>query len=59
MLGEEEFQKLREAIGMEKDGLLIPEKIAETYWHIADQHRSAWTHEIDIRAFTDQAWWNT
>ena len=44
---------------MENDGLLVPEKIAETYWHIAQQHRSSWTHEIDIRSFSDQAWWNT
>lgn len=59
MLGEENFQKLRESKGMENDGLLVPEKIAETYLHIALQHRSAWTHEIDLRAYSDQAWWNT
>ena len=59
MLGAEAFQKLRESKGMEHDGLLVPEKIAETYLHIALQHRSAWTHEIDLRASSDQAWWNT
>ena len=59
MLGAEAFQKLRESKGMEHDGLLVPEKIAETYLHIALQHRSAWTHEIDLRAYSDQAWWNT
>ena len=59
MLGEENFQKLRESKGMEHDGLLVPERIAETYLHIALQHRSAWTHEIDLRAYSDQAWWNT
>ena len=58
MLGPEKFQKLRESRGLENDGLLLPEKIAETYYHIAKQHRSAWTHEIDLRAFTDRAWWN-
>ena len=25
---------------------------------IAKQKKSTWTHEIDIRAFSDQAWWN-
>ena len=59
MLGEEVFQKLRESRGMEHDGLILPEKIAETYFHLAQQHRSAWTHEIDLRAFSDVAWWNS
>ena len=58
MLGEELFQELRETMGGEKDGLLLPEKIAETYFHIAGQHRSVWTHELDLRAYTDTAWWN-
>ncbi|MAN61957.1 MAG: short-chain dehydrogenase [Parvibaculum sp.] len=59
LLGEEAFQKLREDRGLEHDGLLLPEKIAETYIHLAQQHRSAWTHELDLRAFSDQPWWNT
>jgi NADP-dependent 3-hydroxy acid dehydrogenase YdfG len=58
MLGPERFQQLRETRGQEHDGLLLPEKIAETYWHIAQQHRSVWTHELDLRAFSDVAWWN-
>lgn len=58
MLGPEIFQRLRETRGKENDGLLLPEKIAETYWHLAQQHRSAWTHEIDLRAFSDRPWWN-
>lgn len=58
MLGPERFQQLREARGKEHDGLLLPERIADTYWHIANQHRSAWTHELDLRAFSDVAWWN-
>ncbi len=58
MLGEELFQKLRQQKGLDKDGLLLPEKMAETYYHIAQQHRSAWTHELDLRAFSDLAWWN-
>ncbi|MDB9700197.1 SDR family NAD(P)-dependent oxidoreductase [Gammaproteobacteria bacterium] len=59
MLGEEMFQQLRESRGMEHDGLILPEKIAETYYHLAQQHRSAWTHEIDLRPFSDVAWWNS
>ncbi|MXZ33133.1 MAG: SDR family NAD(P)-dependent oxidoreductase, partial [Gammaproteobacteria bacterium] len=58
MLGEEGFQKLREKRGLDKDGLLLPEKMAETYFHISQQHRSAWTHELDLRSFSDLAWWN-
>jgi len=58
LLGEEDFQKLRETRGMENDGLMLPEKMADTYFHIAQQHRSVWTHELDMRSFTDLAWWN-
>jgi NAD(P)-dependent dehydrogenase (short-subunit alcohol dehydrogenase family) len=58
MLGAEGFAKLRESRGMEHDGLLLPSKIAETYFHLAQQHRSSWTHEIDMRSFSDRPWWN-
>ena len=58
MLGPERFAQLREQLGNGKDGLLLPEQMAETYFHIAHQHRSAWTHEIDLRAYSDLAWWN-
>jgi len=58
MLGKEGFQKLRETRGMENDGLMLPEKMADTYFHIAQQHRSVWTHELDMRSFNDLAWWN-
>lgn len=58
MLGPERFQELRETRGLENDGLLLPARVAETYYHIARQHRSAWTHEMDLRAFSDLPWWN-
>jgi NAD(P)-dependent dehydrogenase (short-subunit alcohol dehydrogenase family) len=58
MLGPERFQQLRESRGLEHDGLLLPDKVADTYFHIAQQHRSAWTHEIDLRSFSDRPWWN-
>ncbi len=58
MLGPERFQQLRETRGMEHDGLMLPDRIADTYFHLAQQHRSVWTHEIDMRSFSDPPWWN-
>ena len=58
MLGEDAFQRLRQERGLERDGLLLPAEIADTYVHLVRQHRSAWTHEIDLRAFSDTPWWN-
>lgn len=58
MLGPERFQRLRETRGNEHDGLMLPAQIAETYVHLAKQHRSTWTHELDLRAFSDRPWWN-
>ncbi len=58
ILGPEKYQALRETKGLEHDGLVLPEKVAETYYHLAQQHRSTWTHQIDLRAFSDLAWWN-
>jgi len=58
MLGPERFKQLRETRGNEHDGLMLPAEIAETYLHIAKQHRSTWTFELDLRAFSDRAWWN-
>ncbi|MCZ6619979.1 MAG: SDR family NAD(P)-dependent oxidoreductase [Gammaproteobacteria bacterium] len=58
MLGPERFQQLRETRGLEHDGLLLPTEIAETYFYLAQQHRSAWTFEMDMRAFSDKPWWN-
>lgn len=58
LLGPELFQSLRETRGNEHDGLLLPEQVAETYLHLARQHRSTWTFELDLRAYSDRAWWN-
>ncbi|MYJ74343.1 MAG: SDR family NAD(P)-dependent oxidoreductase [Gammaproteobacteria bacterium] len=55
MLGPDRYRELRETRG---DGLLRPDKIADTFWHVAQQHRSAWTHELDLRPYTDSPWWN-
>ena len=58
MLGADQFKQLRDARGGEHDGLMLPQEMAETYFHVAHQHRSAWTHELDLRAYCDLAWWN-
>lgn len=58
ILGEERFQALRQSKGLENEGLVLPEKVAETYVHLANQHRSTWTFELDLRPFSDTPWWN-
>jgi NAD(P)-dependent dehydrogenase (short-subunit alcohol dehydrogenase family) len=35
------------------DRLLSPAAIAETYWQLHAQHRSAWTHELDLRPYRE------
>jgi NAD(P)-dependent dehydrogenase (short-subunit alcohol dehydrogenase family) len=35
------------------DGLLNIEAIAETYWQLHSQHRSAWTQELDLRPWAE------
>ena len=37
-----------------EDGLLDIDAIAETYWHIHRQPRSAWTQEVDLRPFKER-----
>jgi NAD(P)-dependent dehydrogenase (short-subunit alcohol dehydrogenase family) len=37
----------------EKAGLLDPEAIAENYWQLHRQARSAWTHELDLRPWME------
>lgn len=36
-----------------EDGLLSPDAIAESYWHLHCQTRSAWTHELDLRPWSE------
>jgi NADP-dependent 3-hydroxy acid dehydrogenase YdfG len=36
-----------------KDGLLQPDDVAESYWSLHSQPRSAWTHELDLRPFLE------
>jgi NAD(P)-dependent dehydrogenase (short-subunit alcohol dehydrogenase family) len=36
------------------DGMLLPDAIAETYLHVHRQHRSAWSHEVDLRPWVER-----
>jgi len=38
----------------DEDGILNPEHIADAYWHLHCQPRSAWTHELDLRPWTEK-----
>ncbi len=35
------------------DGLLSPDAIADSYWQLHVQHRSAWTQELDLRPYNE------
>ncbi len=37
----------------DQDGILSPDAIAENYWQLHRQHRSAWTHELDLRPWME------
>lgn len=37
-----------------EDGCLSPDAIAEAYWHVHSQPKSAWTHEMDLRPFKER-----
>jgi NAD(P)-dependent dehydrogenase (short-subunit alcohol dehydrogenase family) len=36
------------------DSLLDPDAIAENYWHVATQPRSAWTWEVELRPWVER-----
>lgn len=35
------------------DGIVKPEHIADAYWHLHQQPRDAWTHELDLRPWME------
>jgi len=38
---------------MPKDLWMNPDEIAEQYWNLHTQHKSVWTHELDLRPFAE------
>jgi NAD(P)-dependent dehydrogenase (short-subunit alcohol dehydrogenase family) len=36
------------------DSTLDPDAIAETYWHVLNQHRSAWSWEVEVRPWVER-----
>lgn len=36
------------------DSTLDPDAIAETYWHVLHQHRSAWSWEVEVRPWVER-----
>lgn len=58
MLGPERYAAMRAERGLAHDGLVLPQRVADAYFYLAHQHRSTWTHEMDLRSFSDGPWWN-
>ena len=48
LLGEAAYADLKG-----RDGLLDPDAIADAYWALHAQRRSAWTHELDLRPYCE------
>jgi NAD(P)-dependent dehydrogenase (short-subunit alcohol dehydrogenase family) len=38
----------------DEDGILNPDDIAEAYWQVHVQPRTAWTHELDLRPWSEK-----
>jgi NAD(P)-dependent dehydrogenase (short-subunit alcohol dehydrogenase family) len=36
-----------------QDGILNPDHIADNYWHLHSQPRDSWTHELDLRPWSE------
>ena len=49
IIGDERYET-----AVKNDALLTPEAIAENYWYLHQQPRVAWTHELDLRPWTEQ-----
>ncbi len=45
---------LRQVPNEAPDSLLDPDAIAETYWHVMHQHRSAWSWEVEVRPWMEK-----
>jgi len=40
--------------GERPDSTLDPDAIAQTYWHVMHQHRSAWSWEVEVRPWVEK-----
>jgi NAD(P)-dependent dehydrogenase (short-subunit alcohol dehydrogenase family) len=50
-----DIPRVRERVPqMKAEDMLNPDAIAETYWHLAHQDRSAWTMELEVRPFKEK-----
>jgi NAD(P)-dependent dehydrogenase (short-subunit alcohol dehydrogenase family) len=38
----------------DKQGILDPDAIADNYWHLHNQPKNAWTHEMDLRPWMEK-----
>ena len=47
-----QFREYLEKLG--PDALLNPDEMAESFWFLHRQPRSAWTHELDLRPFKEK-----
>ncbi len=43
-----------QADGRSEDSFLDPDAIAESYWHLVEQDRTAWTLELDLRPAVEE-----
>lgn len=48
-IAKQRFPEYLESLG--DDGALAPDAIADAYWFVHQQHRSAWTQELDLRPY--------
>jgi NAD(P)-dependent dehydrogenase (short-subunit alcohol dehydrogenase family) len=37
-----------------EDSFLDPDEVAESYWHLVEQDRTAWTLELDLRPYVEE-----
>lgn len=48
----DEYESLLKERG--PDTLLMPDAIADAYWQLHTQHRSTWTHELELRPWAER-----
>ena len=50
-IARDRFNDYLDSLG--KDGALDPDAIADSFWAMHTQNRTAWTHELDVRPFKE------